>query len=310
MSAGQRMGSNVTARADPRRARQRGRVAHLRWARHLEWSEKTGKPVPTLCGAKWSVEQAVGPELYVETIGGLMAVPEPRDCKRCLRVFEAYLRRRYASLQRFRSHQGLTITQKSAEWHCRLCLRRDRHGFSRHVAFVITAGGAEAEADGGDGTHRASLTFCRPTRGACSSGLLDRRRRRAASDPLPVEPAVYIVNGLVVGWQSLHRGIDAVRQHHVVGHQPLELGHRAISARSTRSPKPSRRRGPRRHPPRRRRRPRRRCLGRASGYRSRRRSPGRAAPSTTMPVSDGETSKRNLIRAGCHGRRVARTLRF
>lgn len=75
----------------PAKARSRTKTVHYYIVRQARIAEAVGLPTPYLCGrvAKGSTCPAFEREL--QTVGGLMALPEKRDCRQCVRIHEAHL---------------------------------------------------------------------------------------------------------------------------------------------------------------------------------------------------------------------------
>lgn len=82
----------------PARAKRR-KVVHLHWAGDMEAAEAMRVQCRTLCG-QWvflhrKPEDRDKPRDFLETVGGLVPLPEPEDCKNCLRSWVAVKRRQF-----------------------------------------------------------------------------------------------------------------------------------------------------------------------------------------------------------------------
>lgn len=83
--------------------KQRSReVKHLFWVDTMRVAEELQVDMRSLCGVWKSpgelVERDEDRDLLEHV--GFMALPEPDDCKRCIRVFEAHNRRKWEQRQR------------------------------------------------------------------------------------------------------------------------------------------------------------------------------------------------------------------
>lgn len=78
-------------------ARQRVRVEHLFWTRELEVASRLGLAVISLCGGK--AQKPFAPTDVVPIVGGLMPLTKPRDCRRCVAVYEARARKNWQARQ-------------------------------------------------------------------------------------------------------------------------------------------------------------------------------------------------------------------
>ena len=64
---------------------------HLYLTKQARLAELVGIPTPLLCGRVEKDPTGPDHERGVETVGGLMVIPEPNDCKQCVRALEAFL---------------------------------------------------------------------------------------------------------------------------------------------------------------------------------------------------------------------------
>lgn len=78
-------------------ARQRVRVEHLFWVDQLKMANQLGLAVVSLCGGK--TQKPFAATDVVPIVGGLMPVTKPRDCQRCVAVYEARARRNWQARQ-------------------------------------------------------------------------------------------------------------------------------------------------------------------------------------------------------------------
>lgn len=71
---------------------KRRNVQHYFWVKTIEAANAMGVYMRSLCGV-WESPSGDPPDNIVEVVGGMMPLPEIADCRRCLRVLEAYHRR-------------------------------------------------------------------------------------------------------------------------------------------------------------------------------------------------------------------------
>lgn len=69
--------------------RRRQPATHYYWITPARWLATIGLPYPYLCG-RWSkTPKVTTTDPIVRNVGGLMAISKPRDCKTCVRAYEA-----------------------------------------------------------------------------------------------------------------------------------------------------------------------------------------------------------------------------
>lgn len=72
------------------------KTLHLYWVKHMEAAVELNVEMRSLCGV-WT--RPARPGHIPDVVDGYRPVPIPRDCKRCLRIYEAALRREWEANQ-------------------------------------------------------------------------------------------------------------------------------------------------------------------------------------------------------------------
>ncbi|MCH1867097.1 hypothetical protein [Nocardioides sp. CFH 31398] len=85
-------GTNETP--TPARPKRR-QVEHLFWVSAMNAAADMGVQCRTLCGHWQFIDGRPTAREHLQTVGRLVPLPEPEDCKNCLRAFVAHQRRQY-----------------------------------------------------------------------------------------------------------------------------------------------------------------------------------------------------------------------
>ena len=72
---------------------KRTKVEHYFWTADMNFAAEVQVDMRSLCGV-WDEPQESPASNFIPVVGGLVPLPDPEDCKRCLRVLAAELRRR------------------------------------------------------------------------------------------------------------------------------------------------------------------------------------------------------------------------